>query len=302
MSWGRADSRDYIAPFSIFGSSDVPPDFELPPNLPPEFSGLFLPQDGAWFGRHRRPPRILILAERSVWIVPRQTARYIRVPLDQLEILECGRILLLGWIGLQWEGGAETLPYNRHAATTVERFLDRLKVLWLGQTPALTQSGARAYGAEPDLKFGYAQAAEMPRRERVAVQFFHQSACLTKRRLGLRRQTRSPGDLVILSDRRLLWITERHKGQYEPYGTVSRSAPIGAIQDIRFGLDEGKANLECLLRSGTVWRVALNDGEEDAARAFAEDAIRLAHGVSAPAPPDCSKHSLHHVHHFTETR
>jgi hypothetical protein len=113
----------------------VPPDFELPPSLPPEFTGLFLPRDGGWFGLHRCPPRILILAESSLWIVPRQTTLYARVPLDQLDILEFGRILLLGWIGLQWDSRFETLPYNRHAAATVEKFLDRLKVSWLGQNP-----------------------------------------------------------------------------------------------------------------------------------------------------------------------
>jgi hypothetical protein len=302
MSWGRADSRDCITPFSIFGAGDVPSDFRLPPELSGEFTGLFLPQDGGWFGLRRFPPRALILTGSSVWILSRQTSRYIRVPLDQLKILECGRILLLGWIGLQWEGRAETLPYNRHAATTVERFLDRLKALWLGQTPAQMQSEGRAYGAEVELKFGHAKSTELARAERVAAQFFHQAICQTKRRFGFRRQTTSPGDLVILSDRRVLWISERHVAGHEPYGTVSRSAPIGAVQAIRSCLTDGNASLECLLRSGTIWRVPLNQGEEDAAEAFAHDAARFTHGDTAPVPLDRWEDALHRCYHLTDTR
>jgi hypothetical protein len=234
MSWGRADSRDYITPFSIFGASDVPPDFELPPDLPGELMGLFLPRDVGWFALRASPPRLLILAGNSVWIVPRKTTRHTRIPLDRLEVLECGRILLLGWIGLHWEGREETLPYNRQAAVTVERFLDRLKDAWLGQPLPGARNEARAYGAELNLKFGNAICPELRPDERVAVQFFHPSICHERHRFGFRRQTRSAGDWVVLSNLRALWITERHRAGYEPYGTVSRSAPA-------------RANTECLL-------------------------------------------------------
>ncbi len=295
MFLGITDSRDYITPFSIFNVDDVPPDFDLPPELPGQFTGLFLPQDAGWFALRRFPPRLVILAGDAVWIVPRKTTRATRIALDRLETQECGRILLLGWIGLQWEGRAETLHYNRHAAFTVERFLDRLKDAWLGQGLPIMRTEARAYGAELDLKFGQAKCPELRRDERVAVHFFHPSLCLEKHRFGFRRQARSAGDLVILSNLRVLWITERHRAGYEPYGTVSRSAPVCAIQSIRSRLSEGKTSLECLLRCGTVWEVPLNHGEEEAAMAFAQDATHLVREDTAPV-------SLERVHHSAESR
>lgn len=267
MSWGRTDSRDYITPFTMLGSADIPADFHLPPELPEEFSGVFLPQESARIGLNRCPPHVLIVANSILWILTRRSVESTCVPLPNLEALECGRILLLGWICFRWNGSEEVLRYNRHGAATVERFLSRLKVLWLAKTCGSPRP--QSFGDEPDLKFCYATSAELLMDEKPVVQFFHPSACRLERRFGFRHETRLAGDLLMLSDRRLLWITDRYRSAHDPYGTVSRSTPLSAIVGVRSRRIDSGTEIEIALRSGTAWRVPLDEGRESSASAFA---------------------------------
>lgn len=273
MSWGRTDSRDYITPFTILGSADIPADFHLPPELPGEFRGVFLPQESARIGLNRCPPRVLIAADSSLWILTRLSATGTRVPLAHLEALECGRILLLGWIGFRWDGSGEVLRYNRHGAATVERFLNRLKVLWLAETRGSLRP--LSFGYEPDLKFCYAKSAELLQDEKPALQVFHPPASRMERHFGIRHEIRSPGDLLIFSDRRLLWITDRYKSAYQPYGTVSRSTSLSAIVGVRSRRIHSGSEIEIDLRSGAAWRVPFDEGQESSADAFADAASRV---------------------------
>jgi hypothetical protein len=273
MSSERADSRDYVTPFDISVACDVPRDLELPRDLPEEFAGLFLPRDSGAFGLPRFAPCMLILTRAELWIVPRR-AEHTRIPLASLEALECGRILLLGWIGFQWSGFERTLRYNRHAANIVERFLGRLKMSWL--PAAVVQQGVepRVYGAEADLKFGYARSAELLSGERIVTEFFQPSTCRTEGHLGFRHRKRVPGDLLLLTDRRFLWITERRQSAYVPYGTIGRSAPAPALRQIRHEVLDGGSSLEIDMHAGTFWRVPLAPEMSEEAKKFAEEVTR----------------------------
>jgi len=284
MSWGRVDSRDYFTPFSIFRAADVPSDFRIPPGLPEEFSGFFIPQENGTLELRRVPPRVLILTEGAVWILTRRSAEHMRIPLASLEVLECGRILLLGWITLHWNGPAQVLPYNRVGTMIVERFLNSLKVSWLSESAISLDPVVPGFEMEPDLKFCYAKSTELFHDEKPLVQVFHPAACRTVWHFGFRRETRSAGDLLVLSDRRLLWITDRHRAAYEPYGTVNRSAPISALVEVRSRFVDGLPGLDIALRSGVRWSVPLDRREQDEAKAFAEDATERIHVVTMSVP------------------
>jgi hypothetical protein len=284
MSWASADSRDYITPFGISGLNDVPRDILVPPGMPEEFDGLFLPQDLGWFGARKFPPRVLVFAGDAVWVVARGGPQT-RIPLHAVEVLECGRILLSGWIRFEWNQTSLTLPYNRQGARSVEGFLQRLKNSWLPEVAAFRHVPPRKCGREPDLKFGYAKSDEALEDERTLLQFFQPLAPVTERRFLWRRKTWSAGDLLVVSSRRVLWITERHRSSFAPYGTISRSTPLAAASEVRCGLFGGKPHLEIELRSGKTWQVPLHEDMEKEAGEFPEEATRLLHtaGMSAGA-------------------
>ena len=279
------DSRDYICAFSINGAGDIPADFEPPSGVSDLVAGIFLPQGELdWLRRRAYPARILLLTSDALWVIPQSQAKEPRllIALRDIEILECGRILLLGWIGLRWGDVHQDLPYNRRCSLTVERFLTSLKALWLASEdnePEVKMPLHRDYGAAVNEKFEYALETEMIADEgRPAIRFFQPSIRRVRRRF-FRYETWSAGDLIVLSRRRVLWITERRGTAYEPYGTVSHSAPLAALVDIDCCRAANAPLLRVRLRSGHSWRLPLGSGNEADAESFA-DAIRKALSVS----------------------
>jgi hypothetical protein len=279
------DSRDYIWALTINNAADVPADFDPPAAISDLVAGVFLPQsEPDWLRRRAYPARILLLTHEALWVVahPRAKEQQLVIPLGDIEALECGRILLIGWIGLRCGSLQQDLGYNRRGSVIVERFLTRLKASWLTtetHQAEIELSERRDYGAAPNDKFKYALETELiDDQERPQIRFFHPSIRRVRRRLFgnvFRKETRSAADLILLTQRRLLWITERRGATCAPYGTVSYSTPFTAVADVTCQRTEHEPELCICLRSGEIWRLPLDDSDETEARLFA-DAIRRA--------------------------
>ena len=279
------DSRDYVCAFTIHGVGDVPADFDPLPGVADIAAGLFLPEsEPDWFGRRAYPARILLLTHESVWVIPHSQAKdpKLFIPLRGLESLECGRILLLGWIGFRWGEVHQDLPYNRRCSLTVERFLTALRARWLtaeADQAEVVMPPCRDYGAQLNEKFEHALETEMIDDDARPLILFFQPSIRRGRRRFLRCETWSAGDLVLLSRRRVLWITERRRTAYEPYGTVSHSAPLAAVADVRYLPAEHNPHLQVRLRSGAAWRLPVQEGRETEAKSFS-DVVTTALGGS----------------------
>lgn len=284
------DSRDYISAFLINAVADVPGDFESLPEIPDLIAGLFLPQSELdWLRRRAHPARVLLLTSGALWVIPHSQSKdqRLRIPLRDLQILECGRILLLGWIGLRWGDLQQRLSYNRRGSPAVEKFLTRLKARWLTDTGNQTKIEAPShgdYGAVLTGKFKHALATEMiDDVERPLIRFFHPSIRRVRRRF-FRYETWSAGDLIAVSQRRVLWITERRATMFEPYGTVSYSAPLAELLDVDCCPVERGLQLRVRLRSGQSWQFPFENSDEADAQSFAH-AIRTALSGSSGDEP-----------------
>lgn len=268
------DSRDYVFAFSINGAGDVPVDFELPPNASNEMTGVFLPQgESDWLGRCKYPARMLLMADEELWVIPHSAAggRPERIFLRDLETLECARFLLLGWIGLHTGSGAQTLEYNQRSCVVVDSFIAGLKARWLRREPGVCRFSKQAFGVALDQKFDFAWSFEaIDEREQPLIRYFQPATRHLRRRFFFRRESWSAGDLLVLTDRRILWIAERHGTVYSPYGTVSRSAPLSALSSVQYGSHGAEAHLTMVLRSGRTWTIPIDDGREDDARNVCE--------------------------------
>ena len=123
------DSRQYIFSFGISSLAEVPADFAVPLDLETVQTGVFLPRDDAdCLGRCKYPARVLLLTEREMVVAAHPAAKepLLRIPLDRLKRIECGRILLLGWVVFSWDDGQKRLPYNTRTGGPVEKCLKRL--------------------------------------------------------------------------------------------------------------------------------------------------------------------------------
>ena len=265
------DSRHYTISFALQSLSEVPSDFDLPFDLGALEAGVFLPQDDAdWLGRRKYPARVFLLTEREAVVAAHPAAGepLIRVPLNLIGSVECGRILLLGWIAFSWAGGNRNLPYNTRTRGPVEVYMERFMDRWLPAAPGPQERRHNAARKPLNLKFEYARSAALLPGEAPLVQFFRPVSCTTRRLGVLRRKTWSAGDLLMATSRRLLWITERNKGQYEAYGTVSHSVPLASIADLRTKWAADRGALEIVACSGISWHIPLRDGDEPEAREF----------------------------------
>jgi hypothetical protein len=232
---------------------------------------------------------MLLVTEEELWVIPHAAAggRPERILLRDLETLECGRMLLLGWIGLHTGSVVQTLEYNQRSCVVVDRFIAGLKARWLRREPGVCRLPRQAFGAALDQKFDFAWSFEaIDEREQPLIRYFQPATRHLRRRFLWRIESWSAGDLLVVTDRRVLWIAERHGTVYSPYGTVSRSAPLSALSSVQYASHGTEAHLTFLLRSGKTWTIPSGEGREDDARNVSEAIIKaLARaGQNAPSP------------------
>jgi hypothetical protein len=284
------DSRDYVCAFDINCACDAPADFELPQQASNAIAGVFLPQgEPDWLGRRKYPARMLLVTDEELWVIPHAAAggRPERIVLRELETLECGRMLLLGWIGLHAGSVAQTLEYNQRSGDVVDRFVAGLKARWLRREPGVCRLPRQTFGEALDQKFDFAWSFEaIDEREQPLIRYFQPATRRLCRRFLFRRESWTAGDLLVVTDRRVLWITERHGTVYAPYGTVSRSAPLSALSSIQCGSHGAEAHLTMVLQSGRTWTIPAGEGRADDARNVAEAITKALAcvGRNAPSP------------------
>ena len=250
--WPAIDSRDYIVAFELRSTDDCPPDFELPSSVAGFETGLFLPRgDRDWFGRPSYPPRILLLKGGALHIFshpstgepPRQGA------MDQIASVESGHMLLKGWLRFAGAGFDHTVRYNTRGFRSVFRFMRRFRDELLRSGLPLANSPV-PFGEGLDVKFANALALELDSGESVLMRVFQPPAEIRSRNWLLPRHHWLAGDLLAVTSRRLLWITDRERGSHSRYGSIASYTPFDAVLgiDLRSG------------RSGHILQVGLNDG------------------------------------------
>jgi hypothetical protein len=274
----EVDSRQYIFAYPIRSLEDVPADFPIPAGDCGFRLGLFLPRDEPdWFGRSAYPTRILLLSGGAIVILPHPKMRepVIRIPLQELLFVEAGHILLIGWLRFVGKLADHKLPYNTRSGRPVEEFLRILREEYLPGTPDLSPDGPLGPGEPLDLKFRNAEYFELDACERVLFRFFNPATKKIRRHWIFRWESRMPGDLVALTNRRVLWITDRVQDRYEAYGTVTRSAPVSALAQLTCQRTDENCALLVKFSSEASWRIPLPPERQAEAQRFAEEAARF---------------------------
>jgi len=271
--WPAIDSRQYIVAFELHSAADCPPDFALPASLAGFDTGLFLPRGGSdWFGRPSYPPHILLLTGGALHIVshpsagepPRQCV------MERISSVESGCMLLKGWLRFTGSGFDYTVRYNTRGFPSVFRFMRRFQGKLLRDSTPRGASEVRL-GAGLDIKFANALALELGSEETVLIQLFQPPKQIGSGRWWLPYRRSVAGDLLALTGRRLLWITDRERGSYWRYGSIALYAPLDAVQGI--GLTSGRAGhlLRVELNGGCAWQVPIESGSREACQRIAED-------------------------------
>jgi hypothetical protein len=229
------DSRAYVFIFPIERSADIPADFR-PAIKDLQFeTGVFLPQDDAnWFTRAPEyPARVLLLNRERLHIIPHPTSREssLELALHELNQLEVGNILLLGWIALHASATNICLPYNTRASKPLDHFVERVAERWLPEPNGSSADTPAVFGAERDIKFNYLLRYSLVSGELPEAVFFSPPLPFREKTLVFKRLSVRPGHLLATTSRgRLLWATDEHKRRYERYAAIARSARLSLLQ------------------------------------------------------------------------
>lgn len=263
------DSRNYIVAFELRSAADCPADFHLPPAAASLDTGIFLPRDNPdWFGRSAYPARVLLLSCDAFRAVPHPSAN--EPPwlclIEHISSVESGHMLLKGWLSFRGAGFNYMVPYNTRGHPSVLRFMRRFRERWLG-TGGLPAAGV-SLGEDFDLRFANALADELDPGEAVAARFF-QSPRESKRRCALHRSRWIPGDLLALTGRRVIWITDRHHGLRAQFGSISCYAPLRAVQGLGLASRPSGSYLQVSLDGESPWLIPIAAGHRSAAEEFA---------------------------------
>ena len=269
----EVDSRQYIFAYLIRSLEDVPADFPIPVGDGGFRLGLFLPRDEPdWFGRSSYPTRILLLSGGAIVVLPhpKMGEPVIRIPLQELLFVEAGHILLIGWLRFVEKGSDHKLPYNTRSGRPVEEFLRVLCEEYLPETLDVSTHGPFGFGESLDLKFRNAEYFELDAGERVLFRFFSPATKEIRRHWIFRWESWAPGDVVVLTNRRALWITDRVEGRYAAYGTVTRSAPVRDLAQLTCQRTADNCALWVRFSSEASWSIPLSLERLAEAHRFAE--------------------------------
>ncbi len=256
--WPAVDSRDYIVAFGLHSIDDCPADFELPSSVAGFDAGLFLPGDDPdWFGKSSYPPRILLLKSGALHVIshPSRGVRPCQYPLAQISSVESGHMLLKGWLRFTGTGLDSTVRYNTRGFPTVFPFMRRFRDRLLKAAPC--GNSEVDLGASLDIKFANALEAELDPGETVLIQLFEPPRQISSRNWLLPRRHWSAGDLLALTARRLVWITDHDNGYCSPFGSITSYAPLNAVQNIDLKFSRHAKILQVDLRSGSSWQIPI---------------------------------------------
>jgi hypothetical protein len=267
------DSRHYIFSWLIGSEDDLPADFPIPESAKGFQIGVFLPRDDPGrFGRSHYPPRIVLLHAGSMLVLthPGYHEEPAWIALSDLTFCEFGHLLLIGWLRFVAVASEVRLPYNTRCERPVNEFLDSLLCAWLGTGANARDGGIAEFGPPLDIKFRNHLAAALREQEELRARWFSPPSERLYRWGPFRVRSDVGGDLIAITNTRIIWIRDRWNGGYERYGSVASTALLRGVESVRCLQTGEQRDLTITLLSGASWRIPLSPQAYPEAEAFAE--------------------------------
>jgi hypothetical protein len=124
-------------------------------------------------------------------------------------------------------------------------------------------------GDAPTLKFQNALDYEIDTGEMERARLFIAPRLQPSGHWPFRIKRWTPGNLIALTDRRLLWITESHQRGRKLYGSFTCYAHPDNIAHVETGSADTMFRLSVSLRNGKIWKLSIPEELRMDAREFA---------------------------------
>ncbi len=236
----RVSSTQYRFSYQIRSAEDLPTDFHLAGQDIVFETGIFVPQDHCPdpYKGNSHPDRVFLLLGHSLTIYAHPTARQAAILIDfnDLQMVEHGGFLLFCWIRLFTSTSNHTFIFSSESNHVVDRLLKEIRRTWLSESisesPLLEE--VQATTAAFTFKFQKRLDKELDIDETVRRTLFIPPKRIGQRNHLFHKVLHIPGDLLAITSRRVLWITDRECGgeSRELYGSIARYAPIAKVSKV----------------------------------------------------------------------
>lgn len=270
-------SAQYRFSYQIRSAKDLPADFHLPGQDLALETGILLPQDHSPDPHkgNTHPARVFLLMGQDLMVYAHPTAQQAAIYIDlrDLQMIELGRFLLLGWIKLCTSLDNRTFFFSSVGGRAVDHLLKEIRRAWLPDNASMELSldESQAAAAVFNFKFQKRLEKELDINETVRQSLFIPPRKICQRNNLFRKVIHIPGDLLAITSRRVLWITDRERNgeTREPYGSIARYAPLNKVGKI--SLDTQKLHIN--FQAAPCWSIPVGQQKSRAiSKTDSEDA------------------------------
>jgi hypothetical protein len=225
----------------------------------------------------RYPARILLVqADKLVCAThPSEQLGEVRIPREEILALETGQFLLSVWIRVFTAHNSYWWPFAAHNTDVVESFLGRLKRFLFSDAPLPGFEETATFGGPLSFKLANTESAELLPGEEILLRFWFEERGAERPMRRRKLLSEQAQDYLAVTNRRLLWITDRLNGRAQPYGAIRRSFPLARLAYVDFipGTEESVCQISLTRAVG--WSILIPVQHEENARGFVAEAQRL---------------------------
>lgn len=275
------DSRWYRFGFSLSKPEDAPRDFPIPQTASIFSAAFFMPGEShSSYDKGIYPPRIFTLSgdEIAIYAHPSSEESPFIFRIPELISIESAKLLLFGYIKFQTETSTHLFRYNVVEKRYMDSFLACVRDLWLAPERTTGYQTDNPQFENLTLRFRYALKKELDPQEEYQAHVYlevkneHRGKSLFRSSAHARQQI--SGDMLILTNRRLLWITNRIAGMHESYGYIARYIPHRRVKSFVLERDATASTLTCNIDGGEPWNIIVPNDYAVSAEEFSTDVMR----------------------------
>lgn len=213
-------------------------------------------------GESSVPVQALLLFKSFIALVRSESFPNVRrIPLSTIEFIESGSLIGERWFSLVTSDSTYRFEYAIRDEACIQMFLYDLRRRLMTARVGLGLAQGISCGAMLELKFACAEADELDPDESLLIRFFSpHSRTVERHRWFWRRDLWLPADYLALTTRRLLWLSDRHKGQTATGGIVTRYCPLGASTKIKMESEMGDWEIRVCFPYANTWRIPVANG------------------------------------------
>lgn len=245
-------------------AQDVPTWCRVPQENEQFTVGVCLVPSHSWTaaGETSVPLQALLLFKSYIALVrSRSFPNVRRVPLGTVEFIESGTLIGERWFSLVTSDATHRFEYAIRDEAYVQMFLYDLRHRLMTARVGLGLAQGMSCGATLELKFACAETDELDPDESLLIRFFspHRRA-VERHHWFWHRDLSLPADYLALTTRRLIWLSDRHKGQTATGGIVARYCPLGGSTRIKMESEMGDWEIQVCFAYASAWRIPVANG------------------------------------------